>query len=130
MTKHTAQVHEKKSKVSCPLCDAVLGNKTSLKAHIESIHEGKKHVCDICGHSAAYSQSLREHIKIAHEGKKIVKKKYYCPPKICSVCQKTVRDSWKLKNHMRSAHGNQTFTKIKVAHDKMLEVCIPKKGTW
>ena len=67
-------VHEKKSKVSCPLCDAVLGNKTSLKAHIESIHEGKRRVCDICGHSAVYSQRIREHIKIVHEGKKIAKK--------------------------------------------------------
>ena len=105
MTKHTAQVHEKKSKVSCPLCDAVLGNKTSLKAHIESNHDGKWCVCDICGHSAAYSQSLREHIKITPEGKKTVKKKYDRLPKICSVCQKMLRDSWKLKNHMHSAHG-------------------------
>ena len=109
MTKHTAQVHEKKSKVSCPLCDAVLGNKTSLKAHIESNHDGKWCVCDICGHSAAYSQSLREHIKIAHEEKKTVKKKYDRPPKICSVCQKTLRDSWKLKNHMQFAHGIMTI---------------------
>ena len=98
-------MHEKKSKVSCTLCDAVLGNKDSLKAHIESIHEGKRHVCDICGHSAAYSQSLREHIKIVHEGKKIVKKKYDRPPKICLVCQKSFRDSYKLKMHMQSVHG-------------------------
>ena len=94
------------SKVSCPLCDVVLGNKYRLKAHIESIHEGKKHVCDMCGHSVAYQVTLREHIKIVHKGKKIVKKNR--PPKICSVCQKSLRDSYKLKMHIRSVHENQS----------------------
>ena len=34
---------------ACEICDAWFANKTRLKSHIASVHEGKKpHKCEIC----------------------------------------------------------------------------------
>ena len=50
----------------CEICGNSFANKSSLKLHIDSVHEGKKPFsCDICETSFSRKQHLKGHISLS-----------------------------------------------------------------
>ena len=42
LKQHSEQVHEKKNRKICEMCSSTFSHIGNLKAHIASVHEGKK----------------------------------------------------------------------------------------
>ena len=58
-------------KFKCPNCNKVFGLRKSLFRHIESVHQGKKHVqCDICKKNYTRKDYLVYHLKIHNKESK------------------------------------------------------------
>ena len=64
---HIATVHEGQRPYSCEHCDKSFAAKKSLKAHIESFHEKRRHICEVCGASFSHTGTLKYHIEKIHE---------------------------------------------------------------
>ena len=72
-------------------CEKVFKSKSTLKAHIEYVHEGKKKdKCDICNKEFPGKNALNEHIAAVHDGKKL---------KLCPISY-----SGQLKRHIETVH--------------------------
>ena len=62
--------------VECYICQKVFSQKSNLKVHISSIHEGKKPFkCSICDYKCSQKGHLYKHISSVHE----VIKPFKCP---------------------------------------------------
>ena len=57
-------------KFLCIQCDHKATRKSSLQAHIKSVHEGLKFPCEQCDYKSSSSGTLWTHIKSKHEGVK------------------------------------------------------------
>lgn len=80
----------------CGNCGKVLSTKSTLKYHIESVHENlRSHVCNICSKSFSRKAGLTLHQKTVHEGVKEHQ---------CDVCKIFVSQACYLKKHKRMMH--------------------------
>ena len=85
---------EKTGKFMCPECGIVVVRKSSLKTHIQEVHQGIMYPCDQCPHQARSKRSLKYHIETSHEGKR-----YYC-----DQCEYAAISNGNLKKHIRETH--------------------------
>ena len=51
----------------CDICEHVATTARNLRNHIESKHEGVRHLCHKCEYTATRLGDLQNHIKIKHE---------------------------------------------------------------
>lgn len=58
----------KKKIFNCKQCDREYKHSSNLKAHIESIHENRRHLCKICGKNFNRRNNLSRHIRFVHRG--------------------------------------------------------------
>ncbi|KAL3284272.1 hypothetical protein HHI36_018430 [Cryptolaemus montrouzieri] len=111
--------------VPCTQCDKVFSCKRSLTVHVESFHNGIRHICEICGKSLSTQYSLRLHMRIHSEekpfaceicGKKFAKSSTRQDhlrihtkqrPHICPKCGKGFTQRTPLITHIKSVHGNE-----------------------
>ena len=59
---------EKAKTYPCPECDSSFTDKSSMKKHIRSQHEGIKYPCNQCDYKATRNRNLQTHIQSKHEG--------------------------------------------------------------
>mgnify|MGYP003330330435 CR=1 FL=1 len=85
---------EKTGQFVCPECGIVVVRKSSLKTHIQEVHQGIMYPCDQCPHQARSKRSLKYHIETSHEGKR-----YYC-----DQCEYAAISNGNLKKHIRETH--------------------------
>ena len=65
---------------------------TSMKKHIESVHERKKPLkCDICDYSFSQKQDTNKHVASVYEGKKPFK---------CDICEYICYQKGDLNTHV------------------------------
>uniref|UniRef100_A0A5K3FM42 Protein krueppel n=1 Tax=Mesocestoides corti TaxID=53468 RepID=A0A5K3FM42_MESCO len=84
-------------KHNCPVCEKVFPGQTSLKVHVETVHQGlRPQTCEICQKRFSTLSYLRLHITTVHEGVKA----YSCP-----LCSKRYTQKHSLKKHIKSNHG-------------------------
>ena len=86
----------RKALISCSICQVSFSRKSSLKRHIEAVHEKKKaHKCLICDSNFSSTDSLKQHITTVHEGKK---------PHKCLICDSNFSSTSDLKRHIAAVH--------------------------
>ena len=85
---------EKTGQFVCSECGIIVARKSSLKTHIQEVHQGIRYPCDQCLHQARNKMSLKYHIETAHEGKR-----YYC-----DQCEYAAISNGNLKKHIRETH--------------------------
>ena len=86
----------KEGLISCSICQVSFSIKSSLKRHIEAVHEGTKaHKCSICDYTSSYKDKLKRHIEAVHGGKK---------PHKCSICDFNTSYKHVLKKHIEAVH--------------------------
>ena len=113
---------------NCEQCDKIFRAKTSLKKHIESIHDKIKYDCDQCEFQAKRKEYLHKHMRYVHEG--IID--HHCPicskgfmmssdvklhmkvnhegvKQKCVLCQKEFTSKQAVKNHILAFHEGKTF---------------------
>ena len=99
-------------KVKCPECQKKIVNKSTMKAHFMSVHEGlltckerkdefnvpegkKPFKCSWCGEGFKLIQGLQEHSESVHEGECFYN---------CSYCDKKFSSKPNLNKHARTVH--------------------------
>ena len=90
---------ERTGQFVCPECGIVVVRKSSLKKHLQEIHQGIRYPCDQCPHQAKTKISLKHHIESAHEGKR-----YYC-----DQCEYAAVSNGSLKKHLRETHCERNY---------------------
>ena len=90
---------ERTGQFVCPECGIVVVRKSSLKKHLQEIHQGIRYPCDQCPHQAKTKISLKHHIESAHEGKR-----YYC-----DQCEYAAVSNGSLKKHIRETHCERNY---------------------
>ena len=85
---------EKTGQFVCPECGIIVVRKSSLKTHIQEVHQGIRYPCDQCPHQARNKISLKYHIETVHEGKR-----YYC-----DQCEYAAVSNSSLRQHIRETH--------------------------
>ena len=106
-TEKNEENYDKGKPLHCSKCDTKFTQKTSLKRHVETVHEeslkqkGTKPICTLCNKALATNSSLRTHTKSVHEGKR---------PYKCNKCEQMFVNSTVLKRHIRGIHeGEKPF---------------------
>ncbi|XP_055589087.1 transcription factor Ouib-like [Uranotaenia lowii] len=82
--------------IKCQECNRTFNRKRALKAHMESLHEGRVFTCKICGKSMGWRKTLQRHMK-SHE------ENYYKHK--CEICDKSFSRPSHLKLHMTKHTG-------------------------
>ena len=78
----------------CNLCDYKASEKSNLKVHVASVHQGiKPFKCKICNYEDAQKKNLKIHIQTVHEEFK---------PFICNICNYKTAIKSNLKRHLES----------------------------
>jgi len=101
LRRHTEHEHEgKKPQFQCSMCPLIVkGTMTSLKRHVEIVHENiKRYVCTICKAKFGQSHNLKAHISGVHEGAK---------PFECKFCEKRLSSKQLLNHHIKRIHGRE-----------------------
>jgi len=88
-----------KEKFACDQCDFIAKNRTYLKCHVESKHEGKKYGCDKCHRSYNFPGDLRRHQKSVHDGIRYS----------CHLCEFEATQPQTLKKHLVKAHSDSVM---------------------
>ena len=98
MYAHNPEKREEfRRKFTCKYCDKTMSNLTTLKIHIDSIHEKKEeYKCDQCDYKTFNKNNINNHKNHVHE------KKFNFPCKFCDMKFRANRDRVK---HMKSAHN-------------------------
>ena len=66
---HISSVHEGKKTFRCEMCGKTFFDWTKLTQHIAVIHEGMKpYKCDICDYIGSQNSDFINHIVSVHEG--------------------------------------------------------------
>ena len=87
-----------REKVECPICKEKI-DKTYLKKHVRTVHEGIKdqiHKCVHCGKEYVHKFRLRTHIKRDHDNVR---------DEECNQCGKLFFSNDTLKKHLRNVHS-------------------------
>ena len=95
LKKHIKRIHDRIFPFLCNTCGYKATDKFALKKHIESVHDGKRHICQICGIGVTSTTYLKKHITSVHEGIK---------PHKCELCDIRYPDQSGLRNHIRKVH--------------------------
>ena len=103
---HIAKAHEGKKPFSCDKCDKGFSRAFRLKEHVQSVHEGEKHLCDTCGKGYIHKNALKEHIIVIHNNFKQKTEQY-----LCNICGKDYTKKWVLEQHMASIHNEGILDK-------------------
>ena len=101
----------------CELCDYQCIRPSSLKTHVEVVHEGKskpKQTCVHCGKDYADQKCLAHHIKVVHEGARVK----------CNYCVKTYTNVGTLKDHVNAIHKGE----LKMLKETMSTRSLPTLG--
>ncbi|KAL7302116.1 hypothetical protein TKK_0005343 [Trichogramma kaykai] len=79
---------------ACVICGKKFSNKSNLKKHFKRVHNDILHECDICGKQYENLSSLQQHVKSSH------------PSNIytCNECGKSFSQKNNLKMHIDVAH--------------------------
>ncbi|XP_044767014.1 zinc finger protein draculin-like isoform X10 [Coccinella septempunctata] len=111
--------------VPCSQCDKVFSCKRSLTVHVESFHNGIRHICEICGKSLSTQYSLRLHMRTHSDekpfeceicGKRFAKSSTRQDhlrihtkqrPHVCTKCGKGFTQRTPLITHIKSVHGSE-----------------------
>ena len=79
-------------------CNKQFSQKSHVKSHIESVHNGVKFSCSHCNQQYSQQSGLNKHIKSNHEGFRYE----------CKYCEYQATDRRYLKNHIQLKHeGNR-----------------------
>ena len=78
----------------CDQCTYKAKYKSTLRKHMESIHEGLCYSCDHCGFRSTRKSSLARHVKSEHEGIRYS----------CDQCVYNTKWKGELKQHTKSKH--------------------------
>ena len=131
LLKHNRKVHENIVEIAeCELCNFKGSNNTTLKIHMESIHQGVKYCCSKCDKQFTQKTHLRTHFKSAHLqlkrdcpfcGKQFqigslkshIKSVHEGIRYPCNHCNYQATQKSSLKNHIRSSHENNFVTCLK-----------------
>ena len=74
--------------------------KTNLKRHKQSVHEGVKYPCNKCEYQATTKGALQRHQKSEHEGVKYS----------CNQCEYQAKEQDSLKRHQQSNHESVKYS--------------------
>ena len=74
-------------KLKCNICYQDYASISSLRAHMDNLHQNHRHKCDKCEKSFGRPTRLTEHIKLVHDKVKHVK------PFECELCGESFRKS-------------------------------------
>ena len=55
--------------LKCDICNKSFTQKSNLRQHVASVHEGKTFKCDFCSSNFTEKGGLKRHIKSVHEEK-------------------------------------------------------------
>lgn len=89
---------EEQEDIKCTICDRTFNRKRALKAHMESIHEGRTFTCPICGKSMGWRKTLQRHMKSHEENYQKHK---------CELCDKAFSRPSHLRLHMTKHTGQK-----------------------
>ena len=64
---HKLRIHDKILTTICSFCDKTFASGTSLKTHIEGVHEKKRYNCNLCGFSATQKYAVSTHKERYHK---------------------------------------------------------------
>ena len=95
-TTHKAHKEEQPSYV-CGTCSKRYKSYSSLKIHVQKVHEGKKDQCKVCGISYSDKSRLTRHVQRVHE-------KLNMKTHICETCGKGITNAAALREHKRAVH--------------------------
>lgn len=89
-------------KLECLLCNKLYKTETSLRHHIDTIHDpnARKYKCDICGSGFFREAALQNH----HENQHLDMKKF-----ICGICDTGLKSKIALERHMFQHTGRKPF---------------------
>lgn len=120
--KRTNAKGDEQGDIRCTICDRTFNRKRALKAHMESIHEGRIFTCTICGKSMGWRKTLQRHMKSHEENYhkhkcELCDKAFSRPSHLrlhmtkhtgqkvrCYLCKNGYRDTYKLGEHLMKAH--------------------------
>ena len=98
---HMESVHEGKGPFKCTKCELRFTMKGNMKRHIETVHEGKKPICAFCNKTFTSRSYLKVHIERVHFGKR---------PFMCIKCESRFAANRDLKIHIETVHeGKKPF---------------------
>ena len=86
-------------KYACNQCDQQFTAQSILTLHIKSKHEGVKYTCKQCNQRFAHPRGLTKHIQSAHEGVRYA----------CNQCDKQFTTQQHLTRHIQSIHEGVKF---------------------
>ena len=84
---------------SCDQCNFTATNTTTLKTHIESVHEQRIFKCNKCDYKAKNKPTLKTHMDSVHEQRKFE----------CNKCDYKAKDKPNLEKHIESQHTVNTY---------------------
>ena len=91
-----ANVRKSKEKSSCDKCGKSFANKSTLKAHVDVVHEGKRsQKCEECNKIFTQKSDLKKHIKHVHRDIRDHK---------CDECNKAFHKKSHLNEHIKTVH--------------------------
>eukprot|EP00092_Neocalanus_flemingeri_P033540 GFUD01036459.1.p1 GENE.GFUD01036459.1~~GFUD01036459.1.p1 ORF type:complete len:789 (+),score=200.06 GFUD01036459.1:41-2368(+) len=94
LIKHKKVAHKRPQSFKCEECTSEFTSKQTLKAHMQSVHEGIKKVCSFCLKPVA---DLARHIRSQHKNEG--KREYSC-----DLCQTSFRTNFSLQRHKDTVH--------------------------
>ena len=127
-----AKYEKENSQIACDECGKLLMNLSSLKSHLQYVHniDNIFHHCDKCEYKTSNKGTLKNHIRSVHEvayvtchicGKKVkghkdqvrlrnhIKRNHEEPKMVkCPHCGKEFKD-WVLRKHIRNIHEERRF---------------------
>ena len=86
-------------KIVCGQCYKTYSNTGALKVHIQSVHDGVKHLCNWCEYQATTKGNLTVHIQSLHE----------CVLHNCHMCDFQGKQKKHLWRHIKSKHEGIKF---------------------
>merc|ERR1712024_81575 len=97
---HISNIHEGQKSHKCESCGKSFGQKSNLRTHVKTYHEGKRPNCDQCGKDFATENYLRKHIAAVHDGSR----NFPCP-----FCSKAYLHKEGLNNLISTVHEGITY---------------------
>lgn len=88
--------------LKCSFCNKQFIDKYSVKRHIESVHEKRKHICDICSASLTRSDKLKRHLKEVHNAIFIK----------CPNCKQDVRERNFKERHIQNCVSKRKISSV------------------